>query len=58
MEQAVSRAAVPAGRPGFLATVVVGGVLVGILDGLDAVIFYGITPGVAPERSSRASHAG
>lgn len=50
MEQAESRATVPAGRPSFLATVIVGGVLVGILDGLDAVIFYGITPGVAPER--------
>ena len=39
-----------AGRPGFLATVVAGGLIVGVLDGLDAVIFYGITPGVRPER--------
>ena len=38
------------GRPRFLPTVILGGMIVGILDGLDAVIFYGIHPGVAPDR--------
>lgn len=50
MNQAASRVALPPGRPGFRATVLVGGLLVGLLDGLDAVIFYGIHPGVAPDR--------
>jgi hypothetical protein len=36
------------GRSSFVATVGLGGLIVGILDGLDAIIFYGITPGVAP----------
>jgi uncharacterized membrane protein YagU involved in acid resistance len=41
-------ATVAPGRPSFVATVGLGGLIVGILDGLDAIIFYGITPGVAP----------
>ncbi len=36
-------------RPGFAVTVLLGGLIAGVLDGLDAVIFYGITPGVTPK---------
>lgn len=36
------------GRPKFLHTVIVGGLMVGVLDGLDAVLFYGLADQVAP----------
>lgn len=36
--------------PRFFPTVVLGGLLAGTLDGLDALIFYGLAFGVAPAR--------
>ncbi len=36
--------------PRFVPTVVLGGLLAGALDGLDALIFYGLAFGVAPGR--------
>ncbi|HEV2116976.1 MAG TPA: hypothetical protein VGR48_13175 [Terriglobales bacterium] len=43
-ESAIARAA----RPRFFETIILGGLLIGILDGLDAVIFYGIADSVPP----------
>lgn len=37
-------------RPGFFETVILGGAVVGVLDGLDAVIFYRISDSVPPEK--------
>ena len=39
-----------ASRPGFAATVLVGGAIAGVLDGLDAVIFFGLTLNVSFSR--------
>src|SRR5215831_8081164 len=35
-------------RPRPLATILGGGLLAGLLDGCDAVVFYGLTAGVSP----------
>lgn len=37
-------------RPYFFETVILGGAVVGVLDGLDAVIFYRISDSVPPEK--------
>jgi uncharacterized membrane protein YagU involved in acid resistance len=38
------------GRPKALATILFGGLIAGVLDGLDAVIYYGWASGVTPAR--------
>ncbi len=37
-----------AGRPRALDTILLGGLIAGVLDGLDAVVFYGLSFGVTP----------
>ncbi len=38
------------GRPKALETILFGGLIAGVLDGLDAVVYYGWASGVAPAR--------
>lgn len=44
--------------PSFFPTVIVGGLAIGILDGLDAIVFYGLIRGAAPEKISQAIASG
>jgi hypothetical protein len=39
-----------AGRPKAFETILVGGLIAGVLDGLDAVVYYGWVSGVTPTR--------
>jgi uncharacterized membrane protein YagU involved in acid resistance len=40
----------PNARPRFLETVLWGGLIAGVLDGLDAIVFFGATAGATPAR--------
>jgi uncharacterized membrane protein YagU involved in acid resistance len=44
----VSKAIAEFGRPKFLDTVLLGGLTAGVLDGMDAVLFYSLVDGVKP----------
>lgn len=45
-------------RPGLFETVVVGGIAVGVLDGLDAVIFYRLSDSTSPDKVFQAIASG
>jgi hypothetical protein len=45
-----SAASSQAGRPQALPTILVGGSIAGLLDGLDAVVYYGLVFGATPTR--------
>src|SRR5450755_2976250 len=46
------------GRPKAFETILVGGLIAGILDGLDAAIYYDLVSGVAPARLFRGVASG
>lgn len=46
------------GRPRAFETILVGGLIAGILDGLDAAIYYDLVSGVAPARLFRGIASG
>jgi hypothetical protein len=46
------------GRPKAFETILVGGLIAGILDGLDAAIYYDLVSGVAPARLFRGIASG